>query len=89
MNKAQTTAGLGQQGRPRGNGVRVAIDGDDARLERVAGNASARIDRIDQAIERRRTVLLARFAAMESTIERLRWQQSTLLSIMGSLGSRS
>ncbi|MBX3356559.1 MAG: flagellar filament capping protein FliD [Phycisphaeraceae bacterium] len=66
-----------------------AIDGDDARLERVAGNASARIDRIDQAIERRRTVLLARFAAMESTIERLRWQQSTLLSIMGSLGSRS
>lgn len=64
-----------------------AFDGDDARLVRIADNTNSRIDRIDGAIERRRSILVARFNAMESAIERLRWQQSTLQSMISSLGS--
>jgi len=63
-----------------------AIDNDDARLARIADNAYSRIDRIDLGIERRRTVLLARFAAMEAAIERLKWQQSTMQTILSGLG---
>lgn len=65
------------------------FNADDARLERITSNTNARIDRIDQALLRRRDILLARFTAMETTIERLRWQQSTLQSLISGLGSSS
>lgn len=64
-----------------------AFAGDDERLARVAENATQRIERINEAIERRRAVLLARFSAMEAVIERLQWQQATLQSLLASIGS--
>jgi len=55
---------------------------DDDRMARMVDNANSQIDRIEAVIERRRRVLVSRFNFMETVIERLRWQQSTLQSIL-------
>lgn len=59
-----------------------ALDTDDSRLSRILDAANATIDRINDGLVRRRAVLMARFTAMELAIERLRAQQTTMLSIL-------
>ena len=62
-----------------------SLPADDERLSRLAASVEQRIDAIDRAIARRRTLLQARFNAMETAIERLNRQQSTLSTLLSQL----
>lgn len=66
-----------------------ALSIDSQRLDRVSDSAAATITRINEALAKRRLVLLARFAAMESAIERLRAQQASLQSLLSTIGTGS
>ncbi|MBM4111853.1 MAG: hypothetical protein FJ253_00510, partial [Phycisphaerae bacterium] len=62
-----------------------AFDADASRMDRSIDSANATIDRINESLARRRSLLLARFTAMELAIERLRAQQSSMQAMLASL----